>query len=256
MSYTQGCIQFWNDLRALDTRDRKGLPEGGRCSSIPPELTQRHEAYLKECVKSQRSDSFECEQALLTYRVHLGEWLTQNTKLAEIHDQKVLTDKLMARLDLHSNTKVTEVAKRLLELNPDMMPAAQALLTSALMEAQEAIGNPRDDRWSAVEEALLRNEKISGNARQAMDVSLMVEQQRYRDPIRLREKASEVSRSHPELGIGPYYAAWAEKQNGDEVRAKELLEEAVRREPNDPRFREALRTMNFQPAPITFALQP
>ncbi len=258
--FPEECLKFWNSLRSLDlaTHDIQ-YPKGNECHSLSPEIQKWHEAYEAQCVQNQTP---ECEQALFSYRAALSEMATANTPLSEIRDPSLLTDKMLMKVLTPSNPEaLAAISDRLLELEPKMLHASRASLLSHLQSAEEGTGNPHHPKWKKVEEALDRASQLEEDRVPYLETKLFAENNRYLDPKRLREKASDVSKQNPELGVGPYYEAWAEFQSGNMGRALELMEEARRREPGDSRYAstlEALQKKEASPfrADLSFMIKP
>ncbi len=231
----ESCLRFWNELRQLDLAEKNvRLPTASGCAGFPPSLAQWDAAYRANCEPAPTSA---CEESLYDYRAAVTELLTAGTKVSDISDPKVLTDKMIARLHSGDSAAVAEVAERLLDLQPDTSTARAAVI-SRLRDAEGAAGKPDDPRWKKVDEDFDR----AGNAdpKLLLDAKLYAENLRYLDPAKLSETAGEISRRNPTLGVGPYHQAWAEYQSGNRAKALELAEEASRREPADPRFRATL----------------
>lgn len=238
--FSEPCLKFWNDLRGMNLNQKDtALPVPTGCAEqLPPQLQRWHEAYRQSCGAARTP---ECDQTLIGYRAAATEELTRNTPLGDIRDRDVLADKMLARLQGKA-AGVADVADRMLDLDPSSKEAAQAASMLRVQDAKSAaVGKPDDPAWKKVDETLERASRTMGSdSRAVLESRLFAENMRYLDPDRLRDSASDVSRTHPTLGVGPYHQAWAELQDGNRARAIELLEEAVRREPNDPRFRGTL----------------
>jgi tetratricopeptide (TPR) repeat protein len=258
------CLDFWNQLRGLDMSQADlSLPATpAACDKIPAELAKWHQQFLLACASGKRSPA--CDAALYDYRANLTEAMTSQTPLKEIADPRVLTDKMVARL-LHDNSnpeQVADVAERLLELNPGLPEAIHADAVSRLNAAQLAAGKPDDPRWQSAEKALDQMSAIKdSDPRSYYETKLYEDFLRYMDPDKELDQAEQVDREHPELGVGPYHEAWAEFQNGDKQKAQEMLQEAIRREPNNPRYQATLEglksgeTTPFVPS-LVFGITP
>jgi tetratricopeptide (TPR) repeat protein len=244
MGISTACAQFWDGLRGLDLSQKDThFPSAAGCELMQPTLQKWHKLYLEAC-KVGRTDA--CDEALYGYRAAVTDSLTEQVPLAEISDPRVLTDKMVARLlrENGSPADVADVAERLLQLDPDMPQAARAAAVSRLSAAQSAAGKPDDPLWKKVDEALEQEGRsIEADPRSYYETRLYAENLRYSDPERLRERAEEISKQRPELGVGPYHEAWAEFDSGHKQRAIEMLQEAIRREPGDARFRATLENL-------------
>ena len=235
-AYTEACVFFWNQLRALDMTTRESVfPSAAVCDKIPPDLAKWHADYLKHC--AQRSQV--CDEALYGYRASITELLTKDTALSEIKDPKVMTDKMLARLLKGNNPSgVADAAERLMQVDPSFVEAARASVMSRLHDAQGAAGKPDDPRWKKFDESLDRASRANGDPGAYLESKLYGENIRYSDPEHLKQTAFEIGRQYPERGVGPYHEAWAEHASGNPARTLELLQEALRREPSNSRFRE------------------
>lgn len=255
---SEACLKLWNDLRGMDLAQADlALPAASGCDKLPPELTRWHDQYLQQCAGAR---SHACEEALYGYRAAATELLTKDVPLRDISDPKVLTDKMLARLQSDGKAAgIAEAAERLLELDPDMPYAARASAMSRLEDAQAtAAGKPTDPHWQKVDEALDRASRGKDDPQPYLETKLYAENVRYADPQRLRESAAEISRAHPALGVGPYHEAWAEHQAGNRERAVELLREAIRRQPQDPRFQgtlDSIKKGEAQPFQVNLSFQ-
>lgn len=255
----RACREVWNGLRALDLAEfveyppRPGLvPSAYGCSPPNAELLRAQTEYDRVCRplarwKSSRPQSEWhqatrlCASAVISYRAAVTDFLTRGRAVASISDVRVLTDKLIATLG-EDRADGVAVAERLLQLEPQMYPAAKAVLVSLLDDAvTRAVGKNDDPVWEKVEQALRRAQALEGAERkQLLETELAIAWMRTRDARSLRAKAEAMGVSHPELGVGPYYQAWAAYSEGDRTRAAALLTEAIRREPKQRHFQEAL----------------
>lgn len=268
------CVQFWNQLRGLDLTQKDlnmpGTPP--ECAGkIPQKLQALHQNFLQGCTGANAGKP-ECEGALIFYRAGITDYLTKDTPVADINDPKVLTDKLLARGQEQNGQPITDgkamgdIAERMLQVDPDSRPASQALLTSRIADATKAAGKPDDKAWEQVERALDHDQRTaqqgSSEQRQSLENRLFVDTMRYPTADQLADRAADISKRYPQYGVGPYYSAWAEFRNGNKERAKELLQEAMRREPNEPRYQESWQQLQaggnqpFQPQGPSYFLNP
>ena len=255
---SSGCREVWNRLRGLDLAELveypprpKLIPLAGSCSPPTPTLERVQNDYQKSCnaiarwnsgrsQKEWRSQTRPCTSALISYRAAITDFLTRGRKPASIDDPRVLTDKLIAQLGEEKGGGIA-FAERLLQLDPEMYPAAKAVLAVLLDDAAtRPTGRVDDPIWEQIDIALRRAEGLAGaERRQLIETELAVVWMRYRDPARAKEKAQAMTFSHPELGVGPYYEAWAAYQAGNRTKARNDLAEAINREPKQRHFRES-----------------
>jgi len=252
------CRNFWNGLRGLQLAElvdsnprREPLPQGKACAQVPPELQTIHAQYEESCktianvdlLSASRANSPEvvrCRSDLMMYRAKLSDWLTREMPIAEIRDVGILSDKLIARFQ-DDPEEGGKIADRILEINPDLMPAAKASLMGRLIQAQKKSG---EKEWEAVDSALDRVKRLAkADPSETFETETVLQDIRYRDLNKVKEKAKQISEENPSLGIGPYLQAWTKMREGDTPGAQALLKEAVRREPNTPRYQDSLKKL-------------
>lgn len=174
----KGCIDFWNEVQAIDMDlfdfppklDR--LPRPGGCEKIPLELSVFQQLYLSDCAtllepfsqpvdeKEWRARASACSSRLFFLRAGISAWRTRERKLSEITDLRLLADRLAAAFGGLPNpmdpVAIVATGKRILEVDPRIAGAAKAVLMGQLMVGTRAPGGHRGDEeyWAQMDEYL------------------------------------------------------------------------------------------------------
>lgn len=256
---SEACKAYWNELRAIDFRELTQfppkadlLPSSENCATVPQSMANIHSKLLASCqgIESAYHEdmsetdwkvlSSQCYESLYLYRAMITDFATQQIPYAQMTDPRLVSDKLILRFE-ESPAKGKEAAKRLLELEPEMMAAKKALFISEFDDALKNASGSGDEKWLAVSEALDRLR--DSDDPEILEMRIGAEIFQYGDPDRVEQVAEEISKNHPERGVGPYNLAWAANKKGNREEAIRWVEEAIRRDPSDPRYRQTLSTL-------------
>jgi hypothetical protein len=246
------CERYFNEIRALDLSDLLTSPENPRiqnlgesCPSVPKMLALSEARFRQECQNLPTEiGAPACYAALLSFRAALTDWLTRNTPLTEIRDSRVLTDKLLHRF-VTDPGEATEIADRLLEVEPRSIPAAKASLLGHFLRAKTAAPN-NSGVWDEVDKRLEKVKSISPpDDKELVQLETVIDSIRNKDLARTLELAEDLDRVHPNWGIGPYQKAWVKHKEGHRQQAIQLVEEAYRREPHEARFKRTLDRLKY-----------
>jgi hypothetical protein len=251
------CVSFWTSLRSLNLDESfrfppkaMSLPPAGPCGSPPQALAAAQERYARDCAGVQQMYRPEmdqaqwmaavspCYMAVSLYRANLTEWLTKDQKLSDITDPKVLSDKLAARL-FENPAGAADVAERLLELEPELYPAAKVAAVSRFLEAQtEGGGDTRNPVWNKLEDAIARMKKMNPSDPTATEMEIVAEIMRSQDPAGMRNRIEALREKNPALA--DYFTAWMEYKGNNTEGAVRLLEAMIAKGNQDPRVRQTL----------------
>jgi hypothetical protein len=253
---TKDCREFWQDLRALDLaktslfeKGPEAFPDPARCKQLPPSFDMAQKVFNEKCrqkfdPKQKLAREHDCKVAAFTYRAMTTEYLTRTTSPKDIDDPRILTDKLYAQFATQPASAL-EVAERLRELEPDNYPALQATIFSRLSIAMNPNNEGKlDDKfYSDLRAELTRaqslNETNKYNDWQLKEAEILVSYRERNNPEVVHEKAQALSQSDPKSGLGPYYLSWHAFKTGNPEEGQKYLAEAIRREPNNPRYQSA-----------------
>ncbi len=252
------CQTFFDDIRRVDLSQAgefppKGnlFPKGERCSKPNAALEALDAKYRESCLKVAGNNEVtkdqylqmlpQCYLAFFQYRAQLTDFLTKDKKLEEINDPQVLADKLMTKM-IENPAQAAEIAERLSLLEPNFYPATKAALMSRFMDANDPKNANDPEKAKKVDELIKRAESQNPkDASELFEIEIMSQRTRGASAGDIENRAADYSRKYPEKGVGPYYSAWGLLQKGDKAGAIQSLNESIRREPLEARFRETLR---------------
>lgn len=280
LAVAPACLSFWEKLRGMDLdknftfppNPEKPIPVPGDCGTVPKDLSAAHQMFAQAChpminLSASQQPQWQaavagCQVATLLYRAKITDWMTRDIPLNAIADNKVLADKLMARFG-DDPAGAAEVAERLLEKDPEMYVAAKASALGRFMDAQaSATGKETDPKWTKAMDSISRLEKArGGEPAQQLEIKILSIQRQNPDPHAFRDEAIKASERHPDLWVGPYYAAWGENSLGNKPKAVEWLDDCLRKLPGDKYCQKAKENLakgevySFQ-SHLTFSLNP
>ncbi len=247
------CVGLWNSLRAMNLSDafafppkaEVALPEGSRCAEMPPVLLVAHQKYLQDCkdVKEKYRPGMQamefansvaqCFLAASIYRATIGDWLTRDKSLNEITDPKELSDKIAARVFTDPGS-AADAADRLLELEPDLYPAAKIAAVSRFMEAQSKAGaDPQSELWNKAQDARDRAGKMDPNDPDMTEMELAEEMLKAKDARGMRNRLESLRERNPDLS--DYYMSCLEHKTGNSPAAIKILQDMQARRSPEPR---------------------
>lgn len=257
---TPECREFFNGLRdvqiakmldnarELPMKEPELLPTGKGCNDVPGPLDEVHKQYTTFCAGVSKNDLIAktddpkitmCRETMMLYRGKLTDWATRDTALKDIADMTILSDKLLANFR-ENPVAAAEAAERMLELDPTLHQAAKASMLGRLRDAASK-NNPQHPAWDRSQDSFEKVKKgESSNPNEMIEAEFMMDHMRYKDPERAVQKGSELTAKNPTSGTGPYVQAWAEVRRGNKEAARALIQEAIRREPNNRKFQETL----------------
>jgi hypothetical protein len=262
------CQVLWDDLRTRDFTDLQNTSEDlefkkGEGCPVPQVLGLAHEAYLEMCglapikmpplAKGQKPPPKptrdECLAAAIHYKVNINDFLTRNIPLDQIKDLTILVDKMNAEFE-RDPIAAGPIAEELLRRNPKepvAEPAARAALISKFLDAQ---ADESGAKWQKAEIALEVLKRMPNTINpDVAEMELGIIAFKSTDNNLLAQTAQGYSDKFPNSGVGPYHQALASYYDGDMTKARAFLTEAVRREPNNPRFRDTLGRVDWLSQP-------
>ncbi len=254
------CVAVWTKLRALNLSEAftfppkpEALTDVSGCGTPPLAVASVHARYLQDCKDMKQRFRAEmtgqewsqavapCYMAATLYRATLTDWMTRDQKLSDITDPQVLSDKLAAKIFTDPGT-AAEVAERLLEVEPDLYPAAKISAVARLMDAEgRAKGDPANPIWGKLDDRLAEAAKRNPNDRSLVELEFVSEMLRARDPRDLDAKLQTLKEKNPALA--DYYGACIENKTGNQEEAIRRLQEMIARGTRDPRIAATLDKM-------------
>lgn len=257
--YSAECLDFWEGIRSIDfgkwNISKGGLPNPGNCPTSNEPEKAVYDQYQKLCFTSSAYEGLSqkqkdeqlanCQSMIFFLRAIADHRLTEDFEAKDINDIPTLVDRLMASFLLGFGSKdtvgVEKNAERILELSPNLYPAAKASFLASLMgvmKEEESKTPVSDETWKKVEAKLERLERLSHNDPQ-MELMKVWVRTRNLEPDRVRDELAHG-------GVAPgtanflYLQAYLKNKSGAKKEAAELLKQGVKAFPADTRFKNTL----------------
>lgn len=257
-SLSGACRNFWQEIMTLDLSDARifnepsRLPSTKGCMAIT-EFQALQKSYEADCLASAgqtmtEANQQKCQFALFYFRANLHDFFTKDLRVDQISDPTVLIDKLFARF-LKNPLNAVEVADRLVELQPDYYPAAQAQVLAKLVNHLNAgkkivADSPEIAEISAGLEKLSR---MKPNDPQNAEIDILLASLVDENTKQVKRKAAEMMEHDPHSATAAYYLAWSEYKSGDPVKGAEWLKRSAELAPNDPRIKATIERVKVNP---------
>lgn len=237
------CRQFWKDLLALDLGDPHRSNPATRQCTPPDELNKLQENYQQNCLTKPITTDPQRQQCFLSLfylRAYVNDYLTRDTPLDQIADAKVLVDKLFARF-LKAPNSAVEIADRLLQVEPNFYPAAQASALAALLDyyqVPESARSADNPKFQALRAKLEDLQRRNPDDPQNFEFDIMVSTLDNENLSEVRNKAESMRHAFPQSAKPAYYLAWTEYKSGNAAKGWEWLQMARKLAPEDATIRE------------------
>ncbi len=253
------CAELWNQLQIVDLEkvasgsDESTLPHALTCIPSDPTLKDLHNEYAKECAplwsiqaKNQKPTAEllnKCISTAILYRAFANDFRTQNEEISSIDDRILLLDKLLSSLTIKKDfTKGLEIADRLLRLEPDLYLSAKAKVVATFMQSLAQNENQPSD-WKKVEEALADAKDFGFADTDLIDLEFFLKTRGLQLSEGFRPLAQQIQNENKNLGIGEYYLSAIEWKLGNKDIAQDYLAQALKKEPENERYRTTLSEM-------------
>lgn len=231
--------------RLLNTQDHFGC--------TPSDSAQRTTTDLRlACSQSKNeamtSPSFEdpCHRALYEYQKALVDQLMEGKPLEEISDIELLSTKMMfAMVNKNERDKVSSIAKRILEIDPQNILAARVALKMLQSDAVSQGGNSPAFQ-EKIQSGLEQLHHIDP-ADEVLWTTKLEMALRSANHSKVEGMAIEYDRLKPNSNMSRYYLAWSRHFEHDTSAAMELLGESLDRDPTDVGAQRALDHMSKNP---------
>lgn len=245
LEISPACRTLWAAIMVSDLREIEKLPQLQDCKP-PPNLATHQDNYRQHCLD--KKDTKACHNAAFFYRAYLTEFLTIDLRVDQISDPKILLDKLFAKF-LTNPLSAAEVADRLLELQPDYYPAAQAAVLSRIFDLfkKDAKPSPESPELHRVANGIERLSQMNPSDPQNVELVMLVDSIGENSAERVRERAEAFEKESPNSAMAAYYLAWAEYKLQNAEGGARWLAQAQRIAPNDQRINDTVAKVRANP---------
>jgi tetratricopeptide (TPR) repeat protein len=249
---SEDCKKQWEAVNAVDlqkfldgTEEKSPLPKLSACAGLPKafhpllDLTKQNcetaeAAGVNAAGKAERKAN--CYQAFVFYRALIADLQSESVPAESITDRKLLSDKIIAGL-LKGTADSLPYAERLLELEPNFVPAAKMAAVLQVLNLQGSSDVSADS--TKVERAIERAERMDPESPQMYsDLRSSVQIASVKSEEERIEVAKRFAQSHEGTSKGAYMASYVEFKQGRFENAQRLLREAIQADPQNPDYRE------------------
>lgn len=253
------CRSFWKQILAMDFGQESlwessdKLPGVEGCSP-PKELEQLQAGYRKYCKVDEgaatlsSTDQFQCKSALFFYRAYITDYLTEGRDLKTLRNPHILVDKMFARF-MTDPKEGGLVAERLLEIQPDYYPAAQAVTIAKLVELDKSdnSGGMTPEQGRQFDGLVEKLKQLNPTDPQNIELDMFSQAMVHKDPLSARERAYTLYKTDPSSHVGPYYLAWAEYKIGNPEKGAYWLDVAGKIAPDNQAVKETREAIRKNP---------
>jgi len=198
---------------------------------------------------SSSPSTLSCMHALLKLRFEAIDYLTKDQPIDQIKDVSILGAKIFAQVmkpgDTREPEKLVEISRRLLELEPENVMAAEYIVQGAYLKYMTGGNADNAKQFESASQEL--SEKFP-NSPLAFESQMAVARQR-KDFGLVRKLAEEGKEAGLDANTSNYHMAWASFLENRDEEAKNYLIEIVRQNPDDYKAKSSLERLS-QKEPI------
>lgn len=224
----EGRLHFVPKCRELESPALKRLVDSvyASCGQMPP---------------WDEKQKLACQESLLSYRAARLYQYNKGRAIKDLKNAELIQNivALMATGAVSTPEGIKELLANSLELKerwPDSAPAAKSVALAEFLDMSSSFREPAADSLNRVLKAIQDSRRLDPKDWQTFELELFVQTQA--EPENAQAKIANLTSQNPENPLSYYYLSWAAWNREDRASAIAYLEDALRLDPNSPRFRD------------------
>lgn len=204
---------------------------------------------LNDCLKEQAVEDKEmamiCENLFIGYRIYMNIINKSKSDLSQSHDEELLLGLYAFKYNLSNKNidRYVELIKELQKRLPEHPEVAKTTLMPFGINDPVELGRHLRENFEKAKEMNPDDPEI-----QAIDMFLAVTE----NETNILESLKEFSMTNPNSGIAEFYSAGIHLMQGNNQLAKQSILKAIKTEPTNNMYKEALDAINGDRQDVTF----